>query len=109
MDRHQKLRRRQMNWHRKLETIRSLMRDDRFDLGPHVYGRIAENDCSLDDIVSAVLTGVITRCEKDEKEESVDGKKYTILGMESNGRPLETVGKVVQYDDGKKYFVITCY
>ena len=41
--------------------------------------------------------------------DAIDGKKYTILGSDGSGHHLETVGKIVQGDDGREYLVITAY
>jgi len=98
---------RHSDWSRKESEIRSLVRDDRFELTSHAYGKIETNYWSFEDVVASLLNGSIQKAEKDDQ--AVDGKKYTILGCDGHGSAIETVGKIVADDEGRLYLVITAY
>lgn len=100
---------RQADWSQKELEIRKLVRHDLFQLTSHVYDKIATNYWEFDDVVESLLNGSIQSAKKDELGDAVDGKKYTILGRDSYGESLETVGKIVRGDDGREYLVITAY
>ncbi len=74
-----------------------------------VHGRIANGVFSRKDVVHSILNGRIIKKQKDELEEAVDGKKYVICGPSPNGLALETAGKIVEFEDGIKYFIMTGY
>jgi hypothetical protein len=101
--------RRRADWARKEAEIRDLVRRERFHLSSHVYDKIATNYWEFDDVVESLLNGSIQKAEADELNVAVDGKKYTILGRDCYGHFIETVGKIIQGDDGHDYFVITAY
>jgi hypothetical protein len=101
--------RRQLDWSRKEAEIRRLVHENRYELTSHVYDKIATNYWELEDVLASLLNGSIQRAEKDELGDAVDGKKYTILGRDCYGHFLETLGKIVQADDGREYLVVTAY
>ena len=100
---------RQATWRQKEWEIRGLIREDRFELLSHVYDRIATNYWTYEDVVRSIATGAIQKAQKDELDEAVDGKKYTILGSDCSGQAIETVGKIVADEEGRLYLVITAY
>lgn len=98
---------RQADWRRKESQIRELMASDQFMFSSHVYDKIACNYWTFDDVVASIESGSIQEAQKDAA--AADGRKYTMLGEDCFGNALETVGKIVESDDGQLYFVITCY
>ncbi len=48
----------------------------------HVFNDIADGEFSMEDIKNSIMYGQIRRIQRDEREEAVDGKKYTIFGQE---------------------------
>ncbi len=91
------------------DRIRQLVRADNYYPSKHVFDKIAQNDYLFEDIKDSILSGTIDKVERDEVGDSVDGKKYTFLGRTRDGILTYTVGKIVEADDGKLYFVITIY
>jgi hypothetical protein len=106
MERDDKIRRRQLDWHVIQDTIRSLVRDERLILRAHALDKLEENDWTFDELVQSILNGQILDAESDDH--SVDHKKYTILG-DGFGCVIESVGKILSDEDGRQYVVITCY
>lgn len=100
---------RQSDWHRKESEIRQLVEEDRFELASHVYDKIETNYWTFDDVVLSILSGTIREAQNDELDQAVDGKKYTIIGLDYTGNPIETVGKIVADDEQRLYLVITAY
>ena len=96
-------------WRTKEAEIHRLMADDRFELSGHVVDKIATNYWSVDDVVRAVMTGRISTVEQDEFDDAIDGNRYTMIGDGCYGSLLETVGKIVQDNEGRLYFLITAY
>ena len=107
-DKNRKIKR-QSDWSRKEAEIRQLVRDECFHLTSHVYDKIATNDWEYDDVVESLLNGSISKAETDEIGDAIDNKKYTILGRDCSGNFLETVGKIVEDEEGHQYLVITAY
>ena len=93
---------------RRLDTIRDLIRRDEWDVTDHVLLDYLEpGEFSLDDIEISILTGQITKRERDDLHQAICGYKYTISGRTASGRPFKTVGKIVESEDGRMYLVIT--
>lgn len=92
-----------------LEYIRRLIRSDDYWFSDHVRDEWANGEYSMGDIETSVLGGSIHKTQKDEKGQAVDGKKYVITGRDSAGMGFETVGKIIEGEDGRKYFFITAY
>ena len=107
-DKNRKIKR-HFDWSKKEAVIRQLVRDECFLLTSHVYDKIATNDWEYADVVESLLNGSISKAERDEIGDAIDNMKYTILGRDCWGNFLETVGKIVQDEDGRQYLVITAY
>jgi len=86
-----------------------MIRRSDYSLSDHAYTGVASGQYSRADIEMSVLRGSITKNAKDEKGQSVDGRKYTITGPSSDGLAFETVGKVIESEEGRRYFFITAY
>lgn len=93
----------------KLKKIHCLVLRDRWRLASHVLDEIEVGEVALRDIEHAILSGKIIDVRRDELKVAVDGKKYLILGRAPSGLPLETVGKIIQGEDGLEYFLISVY
>lgn len=89
--------------------IRKLIRCDDYQLSNHLYNKLADGEFALADIENSILSGRISKIEKDELCCSIDHKKYVIIGKSQNGLPFETVGKLIEGFEGEKYFIITAY
>ena len=100
---------RKSTWARKESEIRGLVKEERVQLTSHVQEKIATNVWPLEDVLLSLEAGFIEECRKDESNESVDGKKYIIIGPDSWGSSIETVGKILADDEGRLYLVITAY
>jgi hypothetical protein len=71
---------------------------------------LESGELCLDDIQSALLTATrIYKKECDEEGDAVDGFKYTIIGRACGGLPIYTCGKIIEWIDGKTYFLITAH
>ncbi|MBL7219805.1 MAG: DUF4258 domain-containing protein [Phycisphaerae bacterium] len=90
-----------------LAWIQTLVRFGDYEVSRHVYDYLEDGDFKLDDIENSILNGKLEKTQNDKKCESVNGKKYTIRGRCRNGLPFETVGKLMESDDGEYYFLIT--
>ena len=56
---------------------------------------------SYEDIEQCILRGSINKSQKDEKGNSVNGKKYTIFGPDCCDAPFYCVGKIVRGTGGR--------
>lgn len=92
-----------------IENICRLMREDRYVLSDHVQEGLESGEYSRADIETSVLRGSIVRREKNDRGQSVDGRKYVITGPSTSGLPFDTVGKIIAYENGHAYFFITAY
>jgi len=92
-----------------LEYIKRLIRSGDCEFSDHTYDDLANGEYSTRDIEASILGGSIRRIEKDEEGQSVGGRKYVITGPNSAGMAFETVGKIIEWADGRKYFLITAY
>lgn len=92
-----------------LGKIRGLVRSGRYDLTIHVLEKIQEGEFDLDDLEYSVINGNISKNQNDELKQSKDGRKYVILGPTPIGMSFESVGKIMEADDGEEYIFITAY
>ena len=89
--------------------IWQLVRQNRWDYGPHVVRSLSRCLFTEQDIEECIFHGRLAKREKDERQEAVDGWKYTIHGRCIAGRPLMVVGKIICDADGELFFVITAH
>lgn len=73
---------------------------DAMDAGEFVYEDL---ECCIE------TASEITKRERDEHGESVDGYKYTIIGRNLSGDRFYTAGKVRLDTTGSYYFFITAH
>ncbi len=92
-----------------LDRIRQLILTQEYELSVHVADRIIAGEFDELGIESAILKGSITRRQHDELKQSIDGYKYVISGPDRYGLAFQTVGKIIEYHDGRTYFLISAY
>lgn len=86
-----------------IEEIKNLIKNGDYDLTYHAYEEMAEDNLSILDIEKAVLTGKITKIQKD----NLYGSKYIIEGI---GLDLTThIGIVGRKKETGIFLVITVY
>jgi hypothetical protein len=61
------------------------------------------------DIEECIATGEIRRRRRDPHREAVDGYVYEIHGRACAGYPFMVCGKLIETDDGVKFFIITAH
>ncbi len=83
-----------------LDTIRSLVRSERWLLAVHVQEDLEVGAYEVCDLERSICTGTITKIER---------KKYVISGVDQYGLAFETCGKIVDWIEGHTYFFITAY
>lgn len=89
--------------------IQSLVWRKQYRMSGKVQGKIANGVFSREDLAHSILNGRIIKKQKDELKEAIDGKKYVICGPSPNGLAFETAGKIVEFEDGIQYFIMTGY
>jgi hypothetical protein len=94
----------------KLAQIRRFAERDELYCSSHALDSIQSGGLSLDDVRFALMTAsVIFKRECDEEGDALDGYKYTIIGKAPGGLPIYTCGKIVEWVNGKTYFLITAH
>lgn len=93
-----------------LTEIQNLIRRDEFILSEKVSDMEDAGEFTEKDVASCVLSADrISKTERDEKYQAIDGKKYTIIGRDVAGLPFYTTGKVLADYRGRFYFFITAH
>lgn len=87
--------------------VTELVRDDCWDVSAKVYEALDDGNFTEDDLVCCVLEGKLHKRERDERNEAVDGRKYTIWGPSAGGHPFYVCGKILRGDEGRYFFFIT--
>jgi len=87
----------------RLERIRDCIRRRHYDMTAHAMEEMAEEHLDIFDVESAVLTGAMTRAEKDDPR----GTKYVVAGVAADkATPVGVVGRFVAMD---RFLIITVY
>lgn len=86
-----------------LDRIRERFRLCQYDMSAHAMEEMAEDLLTIEDIESAVLSGRVSRIEKDDPR----GTRYTIEGVAMDGQT--PVGVVGRFAGSGVYLVITVY
>ena len=93
-----------------LKQIKALIEATSYATSDHVDEGLDAGYFDLEDIEQAILSaGRIHKRERDERRESVDGYKYTIIGRNRAGNAFYTCGKVKRDYQGRYYFLITAH
>jgi Domain of unknown function (DUF4258) len=87
----------------RLERIRDCIRRRHYDMSAHAMEEMAEDFLDILDIEAAILSGELSRMEKDDPR----GTRYVVAGPAADKRtPVEVVGRFI--DDGR-FLMITVY
>lgn len=87
----------------RLERIRDCIRRRHYDMTAHAMEEMAEDSLSILDVETAILTGEISRTEKDDPR----GTKYVLVGVADDRKtPVGVVGRFVSL---RRFLVITVY
>ena len=96
---------------RRLRIIKALVSARQYQYSAKVHRLIEEGDLDLEDMERCILSASdIEKVEPDELGTAVDGCKYTILGLDTNGLSFYTCGKIIRNDEDRQlYFFITAH
>lgn len=86
-----------------IDRIRDKIRLRQYDMSAHAMEEMAEDLLTLLDVESAVLSGQISRIEKEDPR----GTKYVVLGKASDEQT--PVGVVGRFTSTGRYLIITVY
>jgi len=87
----------------RLERIRDCVRRRHYDMSAHAVEELAEDLLDILDVEEAVLSGTISRMEKDD----LRGTKYVVVGHAADKRT--PVGVVGRFLEGERFLIITVY
>ena len=86
----------------RIERIRQRIRRRECDMSAHAMEEMAEDLLDIIDVESAILTGSITRIERDDPR----GIKYVVRGLAADKQT--SVGVVGQFGN-ERFVIITVY
>ncbi len=88
---------------RDLVQIRECIKSGRYEMTSHANDEMAEDNLDVFDVETSILTGKISKIEKDDPR----GTRYLIEGTASDCATL--VGSVGRFTPIGKYRIITVY
>ena len=88
---------------RTIEKIRDAIRTRNYDMTYHAVEEMAEDELGILDIENAVLSGKVTKREKDEPR----GIKYVVKGTGTDRSAL--IGVVGRFKETGTFLIITVY
>lgn len=96
---------------RRLRIIKALVASRQYQYSRKVQNLIQEGWFDLEDMERCILSAsCIQKVEPDELGASVDGYKYTIIGLDTAGMSFYTCGKLIRDEDAQEfYFFITAH
>jgi hypothetical protein len=96
---------------RRLRIIKALVSEGRYQYSAKVQEFIENGFFELEDLERCILSSRnIQKVEADDLGVSVDGNKYTVVGLDTHGFSFYTCGKIIRVpDDDKLYFFITAH
>jgi hypothetical protein len=96
---------------RRLRVIKQLISSRHYQYSAKVQRYIEEGFFDLEDMERCVLSAIeIDKVEVDELETAVDGCKYTIIGVDTQGLSFYTCGKLIRNIEAQQlYFFITAH
>lgn len=97
--------------HRKeLAVIKELVVNGNYHYGGKVRSLIEDGWFQEEHLEQCICTATrIHKVEDDEQKTAMNGKKYTILGRDTQGQPFYTCGKIILAEAGRLYFFITAH
>ena len=96
---------------KRLRIIKALIASRQYNYSKKVQLFIEEGDFQPEDMEHCILSAdVIQKVEPDELRTAVDGCKYTILGVDTQGVAFYTCGKLIRNAESQTlYFFITAH
>lgn len=96
---------------RRLRIIKALVASRQYGYSKKVQGFIEDGDFELEDMERCVLSAcAIQKVEVDDLGIAIDGCKYTIIGVDTQGMSFYTCGKLIRDSEAKQlYFFITAH
>ena len=96
---------------RRLRIIKELVSSRQYQYSKKIQNFIEEGDFDLADMERCILSAtVIEKVESDELGTAIDGCKYSIIGMDTQGVTFYTCGKLIRTPDTQRlYFFITAH
>ena len=93
-----------------LREIQRLVEHGQYRYSRKVEELIEDGYFDEDDLEHCILSAQrIYKRERDELGNAIHGMKYVILGRDTHGRRLYTVGKMLRAQRGRLYFFITAH
>jgi len=86
-----------------IDRIRQKIRLGEYDMSAHAMEEMAEDMLTILDVEEAILSGQITRVEKDDPR----GTKYIVVGTALDRQT--PVGVVGRFASNERYLIITVY
>ncbi|MFB2836693.1 DUF4258 domain-containing protein [Floridanema evergladense] len=86
-----------------IDSIKQKIRLGEYDMSAHAMEEMAEDMLTILDVEEAILSGQITRVEKDDPR----GTKYIVVGTALDRQTL--VGVVGRFASNGRYLIITVY
>lgn len=90
-------------WQKKLKDIQYMILIGEYELTEHAYEEMDDDLLTLFDVENALLSGHITKVEKDDKP----GPRYTVKGLAEDQKT--EVGVVGRFSNTGVYIIITVY
>lgn len=96
---------------RRLRIIKELVSSRQYQYSKKVQNFIEAGDFDLVDMERCILSAtVIEKVESDDLGTAIDGCKYTITGVDTQGVTFYTCGKLIRNADAQTlYFFITAH
>lgn len=96
---------------RRLRIIKELVSQGRYQYSAKVHEFIENGLFQLEDLERCILSSRnIDKVEIDDLGVSVDGYKYTVIGLDTYGEPFYSCGKIIRVpESGELYFFITAH
>ena len=96
---------------RRLRIIKELVSSRQYNYSKKVRSFIEDAYFDEEDMERCVLSATsIHKVERDELGNAIDDCKYTITGVDTQGRSFYTCGKLIRYGESEKlYFFITAH
>ena len=96
---------------RRLRIIKALVSERKYQYSAKVHEFIEDGVFDLEDLERCILSArSIQKVETDELGVSIDGYKYTIIGVDAHDVAFYTCGKIIRApEDEKLYFFITAH
>jgi hypothetical protein len=96
---------------RRLRIIKELVSSRQYNYSKKVRSLIEDAYFDEEDMERCVLSATsIHKVEPDELGIAIDDCKYTIMGVDTQGRSFYTCGKLIRHGESEKlYFFITAH